>query len=76
MDNVTPALLGDFTLVRIRWMCKIEVHQLYATVVYPQIELKTSDAFRIETNCFLEKCHHNGEMWADWYPDYTPKIMT
>ncbi len=47
-DNVAPALLGGFTLVRssnpldiIRIESPLE---LYATVVHPQIELKTSDA--------------------------------
>lgn len=46
-DNVAPALLGGFTLVRsytpldvIRIESPIE---LYATVIHPQIELKTSE---------------------------------
>lgn len=47
-DNVAPALLGGFTLVRSSNpldIIKIESpSELYATVVHPQIELKTSDA--------------------------------
>lgn len=47
-DNVAPALLGGFTLVRSLNpldIIKIESpSELYATVVHPQIELKTSDA--------------------------------
>lgn len=47
-DNVAPALLGGFTLVRSYEpldIIKIESpSELYATVVHPQIELKTSDA--------------------------------
>jgi homoserine kinase len=47
-DNVAPALLGGFTLVRSYNpldIIKIESpDELYATVVHPQIELKTSDA--------------------------------
>ena len=47
-DNVAPSLLGGFTLVRSYSpldIIKIESpSELYATVVHPQIELKTSDA--------------------------------
>ena len=47
-DNVAPALLGGFTLVRSSNpldIIKIESPSLlYATVIHPQIELKTSDA--------------------------------
>ncbi|KVV16105.1 homoserine kinase [Flavobacterium sp. TAB 87] len=47
-DNVAPALLGGFTLVRCSSpldIIKIESPSLlYATVIHPQIELKTSDA--------------------------------
>lgn len=47
-DNVAPALLGGFTLVRSYHpldIIKIESpDQMYATVIHPQIELKTSDA--------------------------------
>ena len=47
-DNVAPALLGGFTLVRSSNpldIIKIDSpSELYATVVHPQIELKTSDA--------------------------------
>lgn len=47
-DNVAPALLGGFTLVRSSNpldIIKIQSPpELYATVVHPQIELKTSDA--------------------------------
>ena len=47
-DNVAPCLLGGFTLVRSSNpldIIKIDSPtELYATVVHPQIELKTSDA--------------------------------
>lgn len=47
-DNVAPALLGGFTLVRSYSpldIIKIDSpSELYATVIHPQIELKTSDA--------------------------------
>lgn len=47
-DNVAPALLGGFTLVRSSNpldIIRIESpSELFATVVHPQIELKTSDA--------------------------------
>ena len=47
-DNVAPCLLGGFTLVRSANpldIIKIDSpSELYATVVHPQIELKTSDA--------------------------------
>lgn len=47
-DNVAPALLGGFTLVRSYAPLDIiridSPKELYATVVHPQIELKTSDA--------------------------------
>lgn len=47
-DNVAPCLLGGFTLVRCSNpldIIKIDSpEELYATVVHPQIELKTSDA--------------------------------
>ena len=47
-DNVAPALLGGFTLIRSYNpldIIKIEApKELYATVVHPQIEVKTSDA--------------------------------
>lgn len=47
-DNVAPCLLGGFTLVRSSNPLDIiridSPEELYATVVHPQIELKTSDA--------------------------------
>jgi len=47
-DNVAPALLGGFTLVRSYNPLDIiridSPEELFATVVHPQIELKTSDA--------------------------------
>lgn len=47
-DNVAPALLGGFTLVRSSNpldVIRIESpEELFATVIHPQIELKTSDA--------------------------------
>ncbi len=47
-DNVAPALLGGFTLVRSYQpldVIKIPTpSELYATVIHPQIEVKTSDS--------------------------------
>lgn len=47
-DNVAPALLGGFTLIRSYDpldIVKIDApDELYATVIHPQIELKTKDA--------------------------------
>lgn len=47
-DNVAPALLGGFTLIRSYDpldIIKIDApNELYATVIHPQIELKTIDA--------------------------------
>ena len=59
-DNVAPVLLGGFTLVR----CSKEPDviglpspsELYATVLHPKIELKTSDARAVlKKNIMLEK---------------------
>ena len=53
-DNVAPALLGGFTLVRST--APLEVikiappEELFATVIHPQIEVKTSDAREILKN--------------------------
>ncbi|MFY0684569.1 MAG: homoserine kinase [Balneola sp.] len=50
-DNVAPSLLGGFTLIRSYSpldVVKLSYpKQLYAMVVHPQIEIKTSDAKRI-----------------------------
>lgn len=50
-DNVAPALFGGFTLVRSNSpLDVISIHtpsELYATVIHPQIEVKTSDAREI-----------------------------
>lgn len=50
-DNVAPALFGGFTLVRSYEPLDIlSIHtpnELYATVIHPQIEIKTSDARNI-----------------------------
>ncbi len=50
-DNVAPALFGGFTLVRsYEPLDIISIHTpdaLYATVIHPQIEVKTSDAREI-----------------------------
>ena len=47
-DNVAPALLGGFTLVRsYEPLDVIKIHtpsELYAAVIHPQIEVKTADA--------------------------------
>jgi homoserine kinase len=50
-DNVAPALLGGFTLVKSTAPLEVlKIHtpsELYATVIHPQIEVKTSDAREI-----------------------------
>jgi homoserine kinase len=50
-DNVAPALFGAFTLVRSYEPLDIiripAPEELYATVVHPQIEIKTSDSRKI-----------------------------
>ena len=50
-DNVAPALFGGFTLVRsYKPLDIISIHtpsELFATVIHPQIEVKTSDAREI-----------------------------
>lgn len=49
-DNVAPCLFGGFTLVR---SCEpldivaLDFPQMFATVIHPQIEIKTSEARRI-----------------------------
>lgn len=53
-DNVAPALLGGFTLVRSYSpldIIKIDSpEEMFATVIHPQIELKTSDARSVLKN--------------------------
>lgn len=50
-DNVAPALLGGFTLVRSYEPLDVislpHPSELYATVIHPQIEIKTADSRRI-----------------------------
>lgn len=50
-DNVAPALFGGFTLVRSYQPLDIislpTPNKLYATVIHPQIEVKTSDSRKI-----------------------------
>ncbi|WP_396637356.1 homoserine kinase [Maribacter sp. R77961] len=58
-DNVAPALYGGFTLVRsYQPLDIIEIpspQDLYATVIHPQIEVKTSDSRKIlKTTLSLE----------------------
>lgn len=58
-DNVAPAIFGGFTLVRSYApldVVKINTPpELYATVIHPQIEVKTSDSRRIlKTTISLE----------------------
>ena len=47
-DNVAPALLGGFTLVQssepLRVLQLPSPENLYATIIHPQIEIKTADA--------------------------------
>jgi len=57
-DNVAPALFGGFTLVRsYSPLDVVPIHtpnDLYATVIHPQIEVKTSDSRKIlKTNITL-----------------------
>jgi homoserine kinase len=59
-DNVAPALLGGFTLVRsYEPLDVVKIHtpkELFATVIHPQIEVKTSDAREIlKTNIPLKE---------------------
>ena len=59
-DNVAPAICGGFTLVRSYHPLDIvsipTPQALYATVVHPQIEIKTSDSRKIlKTNISLEQ---------------------
>ncbi|WP_190808366.1 homoserine kinase [Flagellimonas sp. S3867] len=59
-DNVAPALYGGFTLVRSYEPLDIiplpTPEELFATVIHPQIEVKTSDSRKIlKTNITLEK---------------------
>ena len=58
-DNVAPALFGGFTLVRsYEPLDIVPIHtptELYATVIHPQIEVKTSDSRKIlKTNITLQ----------------------
>ncbi len=56
-DNVSPALLGGFTLVRCNK--KVDVvalpspSELYATIIHPKIELRTADARSVLKKTFL-----------------------
>nr|WP_299067030.1 homoserine kinase [uncultured Allomuricauda sp.] len=59
-DNVAPAIYGGFTLVRSYNPLDIvpipTPNELFATVIHPQIEVKTSDSRKIlKTNITLEK---------------------
>lgn len=59
-DNVAPAIFGGFTLVRSYDPLDIisipTPAELYATVIHPQIEIKTSESRKIlKTNITLEK---------------------
>ncbi|WP_396590215.1 homoserine kinase [Allomuricauda sp. R78024] len=59
-DNVAPAIYGGFTLVRSYKPLDIvsipTPSELFATVIHPQIEVKTSDSRKIlKTNITLEK---------------------
>lgn len=59
-DNVAPAIYGGFTLVRsYDPLDVVPIHtpkDLYATVIHPQIEIKTADSRKIlKTNISMEK---------------------
>ena len=66
-DNLAPALFGGFTLVKS--ILPLEVLQiptpkeLYATIIHPQIEIKTADARAILPNKVLLKDAIN--QWAN-----------
>ncbi len=58
-DNVAPALFGGFTLIRSYEPLDVvpipSPDELYATVIHPQIEVKTSDSRKIlKTNISLK----------------------
>jgi homoserine kinase len=58
--------LGGFTLEKLQLdIIKIKSFKLYATVVHPQIELKTSDARSVLKQTVSQKDDHAMEMWAD-----------
>jgi homoserine kinase len=66
-DNVSPVLLGGFTLVRSAKQADVialpSPSELYATVLHPKIELKTSDARAVlKKNILLEKAI---EQWGN-----------
>jgi homoserine kinase len=77
MLTMLPCPLGGFTLVSYSLdIIKIESpSELYATVVHPQIELKTSDAFRIKANGFSQKRNYAMKCGRTMQ-DYIPKITT
>ena len=60
-DNVAPALLGGFTLVKETDPIKVvelpSIEGLYATIIHPQIEIKTSLSRDIlPQHCQPKKC--------------------
>lgn len=66
-DNVAPVLLGGFTLVRCSKSLDIiglpSPTELYATIIHPKIELKTSHARAVlKKNIILEKAI---EQWGN-----------
>lgn len=77
-DNVAPALLGGFVLVRSYNPLDIikikSPENLYATVIHPQIELKTSDARSVlKQNVTLKQaviqCGNLGGLISGLYTD-------
>lgn len=77
-DNVAPALLGGFVLVRSYNPLDIikikSPEELYATVIHPQIELKTSDARSVlKQNVTLKQavtqCGNLGGLISGLYTD-------
>jgi homoserine kinase len=89
-DNVAPALLGGFTLVKSTDPIKVielpSIHGLYATIIHPQIEIKTSLSRDIlpqnvslknavkqwaNVGAFVHALHTNDhELFADSLKDY------
>ncbi len=89
-DNVAPALLGGFTLVKSTDPIKVvelpSIKGLYATIIHPQIEIKTSLSRDIlpqsvslknavkqwaNVGAFVHALHENDhELFADSLKDY------
>jgi homoserine kinase len=77
MLTMLPCPLGGFTLVSYSLdIIKIESpSELYATVVHPQIELKTSDARSVlKQTVSLKSAIMQWEMWEDYSRIIYPRL--